>query len=223
MAVLVSGGLVTTTYVIAATADNSTLSQTINAGSLSIAITDAAYAEVASPAITMGAKTFSWTCLTGADRPTGTLGTSSERIYVQNPDAADSGWRVDLAASGTTAVWDAGEATDYDFNDDTEGGCTDAGDSPDLDAFGGQMTVDPSGATIDTAQCANCVTTNVTVGASDSFKEGTTDSIDLMTGAAGSDDIGDWYLKDVEIYNTIPAEQVPGAYSLTMTVSVTSL
>lgn len=220
IAVLISGGLATMTYVIAATNDNSAFNQTINAGSLSIAITNASYSVVDNPSITMGAKTFSWTCLTAGDRPTGTFGASDERIYVQNPDAADNGWRVDLAASGTTDVWDAGAATDYDFNDDGGAGCTDGDDA---DAFGGEMTVDPSGGTITKGQCASCDTTSVTVGTSEAFKEGVTDAIDLMTGAAGSDDIGDWYLTGVAIHNTIPAEQVPGAYALTMTVSVTSL
>lgn len=41
-----------------------------------------------------------------------------------------------------------------------------------------------------------------------------------MDAAADSDDIGDWYLKDATISQTIPAEQAPGVYPINLTLTV---
>lgn len=195
-------------------ASTSTFNQTINAGNLAIDIVDGSYVTVGSPAITMGAVTFSFAC----QQATGTFGTATEQIYVTNPDAADAGWTASLAASATTDVWDSA-GTDYDFNDPTGSGCTDGGG--DVDALGGQMTVDASGGTLAVGQCSACTTTNVTKGSSNAYSEGVTDSITLLTGAAGSDDIGDWTLQSVSISQWIPAEQPAAAdYSIVMSLSV---
>ena len=145
----------TSGYVFAVT---SNFSQTINPGSLSVEIVDAGYSTVVSPSVTMTSKTFSFTCLTGGSASTGTFGTASQVIYVKNPDAADNGWSVTLAASAPTAVWDSA-GTDYDFNDPTTSGC---GDGADADSLKGQLTVDPSGGTLSTGACASCATTGVT-------------------------------------------------------------
>jgi hypothetical protein len=49
----------------------------------------------------------------------------------------------------------------------------------------------------------------------------TTDSVTLLTAAAGSDDIGDWTLQGVSILNTIPAEQPAASdYDINMTLSI---
>ncbi|MBD3330213.1 hypothetical protein GF354_01635 [Candidatus Peregrinibacteria bacterium] len=202
----------TTTYYIAVNS-TSNFTQTINAGTLSVDIVDGSYAAVASPSVTMSSATFSFACQT----TTGTFGSATEQIYVQNPDATDNGWSVTLAASAPTDVWDSA-GTDFDFNDPTSSGCTDGADT---DSFGGQMTVDPSGGTLAAGQCASCTTTNVTKGSSASFSEGSVDSITLLTGAAGSDDIGDWTLQGVSISQTIPAEQPAASdYDINMTLTI---
>jgi hypothetical protein len=191
----------------------STFSQTINAGSLAIDIVDSGYSTVGSPGITMSAETFSFSCQT-AD---GTFGATEEMIYVMNPDAADSGWVVSLAASATTDVWDSA-GTDFDFNDDTGSGCTDGGDADDL---GGQMTVDASGGTLAEGACSVCDATDVTKGTTASFIEGSTDTITILTGAADSDDIGDWTLQGVTISQEIPAEQAAASdYTIDMVLSI---
>jgi len=201
------------TYVYASSTSN--FSQTINGGSLGVDIVDGSYNSVGSPAVAMGAVTFSFACQTG----TGTFGSASEQIYVSNPDAADNGWTVSLAASATTDVWDSA-GTDYDFNDTGGSGCTDGADT---DSFGGQMTVDASGGTLAAGQCSTCTTSNITKGSSNAFNEGTTDSITILTGAAGSDDIGDWTLQGVSLSQEIPAEQPAAAdYDINMTLSVTA-
>ncbi len=195
----------------------SNFAQTINAGTLSVDIVDGSYVTVGSPSVTMSAKTFSFSCLSGGSASTGTFGTASQVIYIKNPDAADNGWSVSLAGSATTAVWDSA-GTDYDFNDAGGSGCTDGADA---DSFGGQMTVDPSVGTLATGACASCATTAVSKGTSASFIEGSTDSITLLTGASGSNDIGDWKLTGVSISQTIPAEQPAASdYDVNLTLSV---
>ena len=85
------------------------------------------------------------------------------------------------------------------------------------------MAVNPSVGTIAKGACASCSTTNVTKGSSASFVEGTTDSITLLSGAAGSDDIGDWKLTGVTISQTVPGEQAAATdYDINMILSVVS-
>ncbi len=212
LAVLMTGGLGGATYVLASGTSNFT--QTINAGTLAVDIVDGSYVTVGSPTMAMSAATFSFTCQT----ITGSFGTASQVIYVANPDAADNGWTVSVAASAVGAVWD-GAASDFDFNDPTGSGCTDGADTP--DTVGGQMTVDPSAGTLAVGQCAACVTTNVTKGTSAAFNSGTTDTITILTGAAGSDDIGDWKLTGVSISQKIPAEQGAASdYDINMVLSI---
>ena len=192
------------------------LTQTINAGTLSVDIVDGSYAPVGTPSVAMSTETFSFSC----GSSTGTLGTATEQIYVQNPDNADGGWSLTIAASNPTDLWDSA-GTDYDFNDPTTSGCEDGGDA---DSFAGQMTIDASGGTLAVGNCSSCTTTNITKGSSSAFDEGTTDSITLLTAAAGSDDIGDWTLQGVSLSQTIPPEQPAAAdYSLSLTVTVAVL
>lgn len=202
------------TYILAS--GTSQFSQTINAGSLATDIVDAAYSSVASPAVAMNAVTFSFACQTA----TGSFGTTAQQIYVQNPNAANNGWTLTLAPAATTDFWDSA-GTDFDFNDDGTSGCADS--IVDTDTLGGQMTVDPSGATLAIGQCASCVVTNITKGSSTAYVEGTTNSVTLLTAAALSDDIGDWTLQGVSISQKIPAEQ-PAAtdYTINMVLTVTA-
>ncbi len=194
-------------------ADTSNFQQTITAGTIEVDITDSSYVTVGSPSVALGSTAFSFSCQTS----TGTFGTASQQIYIVNPDAADNGFTVSLAGSATTAVWDSA-GTDFDFNDPTTAGCADSGDA---DSVAGQLTVDPSGATLSAGACATCNTTGVTLGASDSFEEGVTDSITLVTAASGSNDIGDWYVRDIDISQTIPAEQPAASdYDIDMTLSI---
>lgn len=188
---------------------------TVTAAALTADIVNASYVTVGSPAMAMNNSTFSFPC----HAVTGSFGTASQQIYVNNNDGADSGWVLTLAAQATTDVWDSA-GTDYDFNDPTGSGCTDGADA---DSVGGQMTVDPSAATLAVGQCGSCTTSSVTKGASSAFNEGTTNSITLLTAAAGSDDIGDWTLQGVGISQMIPAEQpIASDYDINMVLTVTA-
>ena len=213
MAVLLTGIIGAGTYVLASS--TSEFQQTINSGTLSVDIVDGSYNSVSSPSVALDAATFSFGCQTVTT--TSAFGTASEQIYVQNPDAADGGWTLTVAPANTTDVWDSA-GTDFDFNDGS--GCTDGADA---DSYGGQMAVDPSGATLDTGQCSSCTVTDITKGSYTAYVEGATDSATLLTAAAASDDIGDWTLQGVTIGVTIPAEQ-PAAndYTLNMVLTVTA-
>ena len=193
---------------------------TVNSGTLSVDIADStsSFATVASPTVGFAAQTFSFNC----GSTTGTFGTATESIYVVNPDAADNGWSVTLAASAATAVWDsAGSTAEFDFNDTNDSGCTDG--SGDTDTASGRLTVDPSGGTIATGGCdsSNCNISDISLGSSAAYDEGTTDSVTIATGAADSNDIGDWAITGVALTQTIPAEQPAHSdYSLNMTLTV---
>jgi len=208
--------LLTTTITLAQTTTNFT--QTINSGTLSVDITDSDYETVAEPAVTMSDTAFSFSC----QIVTGTFGTSSEQVYIQNPGAASGGWTVTLAASSTEDLWTSGGGEFFDFNDPGGSGCTDSG--IDGDSFGGQMTVDPSGATLSAGSCSNCNTDDINLGSQASFEEDEIDSITIVTGAPESDDIGDWYIRGIQISQKIPGEQPPANdYSIEMMLSIMTI
>lgn len=191
------------------------ITQIINAGTLTADIVDAAYAPVASPSFAMSTETFSFAC--GSSN--GTLGTSSQQLYVQNPDAADGGWSLTIAASAPTVLWDSA-GTDYDFNDPTSSGCTDGADT---DSFAGQMTLDASGGTLAVGACSSCTVNNITKGSSAAFSEGVLNSVTLLTAASTSDDVGDWTLQGVSVTQTIPPEQPAASdYSISLTITATA-
>ena len=203
-------------------ANTPTLNQTINSGTLATDILDASRVAVGSPAAAFSAKSFSFDCQYSGSASTATLGTNSQRLYAINPDAADNGFTLTIAAtSGVTTLWqNGGSSQNYDFNDPTgvNAGCTDGGDA---DSRPGQLSVDPSVSTL-TTDCGTCTATNVTKGSSSAFNQGTTDSITLLNAAAASDDIWRGYLTDIAMSQTIPAEQPADSYSINMTVTITA-
>lgn len=207
---------------VAYAANNSSLSQTINPGTLSTDIMDASRVAVGSPAVAMTAKNFSFDCQTGAGASTGTFGTNTERIYASNGDAADNGWTLTLAATGgATTRWANGGATSHiDFNDPTgaTAGCTDGADA---DTSSGQLTVNPSVGTL-TTDCGSCTTANISKGASAAFNQGTTDSITVLNAAATSDDIWRGYLTGTTFSQTIPAETPADSFTINLTLTATA-
>jgi hypothetical protein len=190
--------------------NQSEFDQTISAGSLSVDIVDGSGNTVGSPSVAFASKSYSF----NTQDSTGTFGTASQKIRASNPTTTDT-WTVNLAGSGTTASWTSG-SDHYDFND--AGGYTDDGGTTDADSYGGQLTIDPSGGTI--AGISGCSTSNVSVGASDSFVEGSTNSIDLMSATTGAATSCRWDLTGVALSQKIPAAQVSGSYAITMVLSI---
>jgi len=177
-------------------------------GVLTVDIVDSGGSPVASPSITMGTKAVSFSYQTS----TGSFGTSSEKVRVDNP-TANPQWTLSIAASaGSTAFWDG--VSDYDFNDPT----SQAGDGADADSLGGQMTIDPSVGTMTPE--AGCSNTGLSLGSSSAFSEGVVDSITLIIAGATAETSCYWDLTGVSISQTIPAEQPADSYSLGITVTV---
>ena len=204
----------------ASAANTPDLTQAITAGTLSTDILDNNRATVASPSSALSSKSFSFNCQSGGSASTGLLGTNTQRLYVINPDGADNGWTLTVAAtSGATSVWENTGATQtFDFNDSGGSGCTDGGDA---DSRPGQLSVDPSVGTLST-DCLSCTSSNVTLGSSSSFVQGTTDSITLLNAGAASNDVWRGYLTGVGLSQTIPAEQSVENYDINFTVTVTA-
>jgi len=181
------------------------LTQTINAGALTTDVLDASRVPVASPSVAMSAANFSFSCQT----ITGTLGSTSQRLYVIDPSTTNNGWTLSIAATGGAAAkWQNGGATrNYAYNDATGAGCTN-----------GQMTIDPSVGTV-TADCVSgtCTGATVTKGTSTAMTAAT--PVTLMTGAAGTN-LWRGYLTGASVSQKIPAEQPADSYSLNMTLTV---
>lgn len=204
-------------------ASNSNFTQTINTGTLTTDILDSGHNSVVSPTVAMSAKAFSFNCYAGGTASTGTFGSTNERIYVSNGDAADNGWTLTVAATGgATATWSNGGASQrFDFNDPSgsTAGCTDGADAG--DNFGGQMTINPAAGSL-TTDCASCTSTGVSLGSSSAFNQGTTDNITLVNAGSTSNDVWRGYLSGATISQTIPAEQAADNYTLNLTLTATA-
>lgn len=197
-------------------ASNSSLTQTINPGTLTTDITDASRVSIASPTLAMTTSNVGFTCST----TTGTLGSNTSRLYISNASNASGGWTLTASAtSGTTSLWtDQTYGTSYDFNDAASAGCS---DGTDADTAGGQLRIDPSVGTI-TTDCQSCTMTGISKGSSAAFAEGTTDSITLINAGASSDDIWRGYLTGVGLTQSIPANTDWGHYSFGLTLTATA-
>ena len=183
-------------FVYAALTAGSQLSQVIGAGVLSTSIRDGSGAVVASPSFSMNSAAVS----TNAQTVTGTFGTTSQRITVDNPGGANNGWTLTLAGtSGGSTVWTNGSAT-YPFNGNSTTG---------------QLTVNPSIAALTPVTGTS---TGITLGSQAAFSAAT--PVNLMTASGGSDDIWNGYITGVGMSQVIPASQVPGTYTLDLTQTV---
>lgn len=207
-AVFISTGLFLISFAFALASDTTQLSQSIT-GALDVQVVDADGNAVASPAVAFLSKAFSMTYQTS----TATLGTTSEKLRVTNPSGTTDTWSLNFAAtSGSASAWTNGTNT-YDFNDSTAS----AGDGADTDSVGGQLTVDPSAGTI--AGVSGTSTSNVSKGNSDSFVEGSANSIDLMSAAAGAQKPGQWDFTGITLSQSIPGGQATGSYAIDMTLT----
>lgn len=184
-------------------------------GALSISIVDSSYDAVVAPSVPMGDVTFSFTSQTA----TGSLGENEQRVYWENFDAADtSGYNITIAATdGLTDKWDGPAATDYDFNDND--GDTDGADD---DAFGGQLTIDPSVGAL-TARSGYGTTTGISLNVTPTaFNEtvGPVSSITLITASGASDDYHAAYATGIGLSQEIPASQAVDTYTINMTLTI---
>ncbi|KKQ02468.1 MAG: hypothetical protein US10_C0001G0066 [Candidatus Moranbacteria bacterium GW2011_GWD2_36_198] len=181
-------------------AETTDLSQSIT-GALDVKIVDGSGNEVASPNVAFASKNFAATSQTSA----AVLGTASRGNVAT--------WSLNLAAtSGATSSWSNG-TNNYDFNDVTAL----AADGGDGDSIGGQLSIDPSAGTL--AGVGTTSGANVSLGAASAFNEGTVDSIDILSAAAGAQKPGVWDLTGVNISQSIPGMQATGSYTINMTLT----
>ena len=181
------------------------LNQVIGAGTISTDIVDGGGTTVASPSFNMSTTNVS----TGCQTITGSYGSATQRVSVDNPGGANAGWTLAIAAtSGPTAKWVDG-AKNYSFNNPAGSGCT-----------GGQMTLDPAAATLNLN--GGSTATGVTKGTSTSFVSGTTDAITLMSASAASEDIWSGYLSGIGVSQKIPPSTAGGTYTIDLTQTVTA-
>ena len=181
------------------------------AGTLGVDIVDSGGTSVSSPSVSMSGATIGFGCQT----TTGTFGTSSEKIRVTNSTGTAT-WTLSVAASAPTDLWTQG-TNKFDFNDSTGSGCTDGADA---DAYGGQLTQNPSGATV-TPQ-SGCNNTGISLGSSNSFVQGTTDSITLVSASSGAGTGCYWDITGVGLSQKVPLEQTPTTYNVNFTVTIVS-
>lgn len=190
--------------------------EVIITGDYGVGIVDAAGVEVISPLVTFATSTVS---TSQCSLQTATLGTSSQKIRINN-DLLTNGWNVSMAATGgPTTLWTSGSNT-YDFNDPSGGtpGCSDGGDA---DLLAGQLEIDPTAETI--TPKAGCTTTGISAGADMKFSQGATDSITLVSATGSSDRFCYWDITNIDLNQRIPSATPAGAYTIDMTVTMTAL
>lgn len=183
-------------------------------GILGVDIVDGGDTSVGSP--TAGFSTVG--LVFGCTQSTATLGVTAQKIRITNM-SSNASWALSVApTNGPSSLWsNAGGTSFYDFND-TAGsppGCSDGGDS---DTYAGKLRVEPSTSML-TPQ-SGCTTTNISKGTDQSFSEGVVDAISLLYGAVGSNTECYWDLTGVSLIQTIPAEQAPGTYHLSLTLTI---
>lgn len=192
--------LAATPVVYAATSAPSTLTQTISNGSLSTDVRDGSNVVVASPSFSMAARNVS----TSQQSTTGTFGSGTQRISVDNPGGANNGFSLTLnATTPGTGTWSDGASHTYAYNGT---------------AATGQLTVDPS---VSTWTAVTGTIASITKGTSATFTS--TNPITLATTSASLEDIWNGYVTGIGLTQTIPANTPAGTYTISMTQTVTAL
>lgn len=193
---------------------NSTVVMEVNSpGGLSVDIVDSGGTPVGSPNVSLAAAPQGFTC----QEVTGTLGVSAQKLRLTN-DTGNGSWSLSIAASAPTDRWTATGPVYYDFNDGsgTPAGCSDGGDT---DGSAGQLTLNPTTATITPE--VGCTSTNLSLGSLASFAEGTLNSIELVSAASG-DTSCYWDVTGIGVSQRIPVESSPGSYALDLTMTITA-
>lgn len=177
----------------------STLTQVIDDGTASTDIRDASGTVLVTPTVGMTSTLLS----TSQQTTTGTFGSNTQRITVDNPGGANNGWSLALnATTPGTGKWVSG-GNEYLYNGD---------------ASTGQLSVNPAVATITPTVGGS---TGVSLGTASAFTG--SGSITLMSASAASADIWNGYITGIGLSQAIPANQPAGTYSLSLTQTLTVL
>lgn len=190
-------------FAYAQTTADSELTQEINEGILSTSVRDGSGNIVASPTFAMSAISAS----TSQQTSTGTFGSSTQRITVDNPGGASNGWTLALNATVPgTGNWTTGggSPSTYAYNG--------------VSAAAGQLTVNPQAGTI-TPVIGGA--TGVTRGTQATFSG--TSAITIMQASSSAAPIWNGYITGIGLSQTIPPAQAVGNYTIDMTQTVTAL
>lgn len=192
-----------------------TLRSVINDGVLLTDIRDQFGSTIAQPLLNFGRITNSFECRSTDGALTASLGSDTQRIYVDNPKAAFDGWNLTIAAaSGVNATWSGPDGNTLDYNDDQ---CSDL----DGDGAAGQLTFDASVADIN-SDCQECDTDNIVLGTSSAKSFSESSSITLLRATSDSDELGRWYLTNIDVRQTVPPEQEGDTYEIDMVLTATA-
>jgi len=195
-----------------------TFKTVINPGTLLTDIRDQFGQTIANPTLFMGKVTNSYDCRTEQNGLNASLGNQFQRIYVDNPMAAFDGWSLTIAAEdGPEALWAGSDSASFDYNDNGGEGCFDS----DADGEAGELSIDPSHSSI-RSDCQVCSTSHIFVGSSGPRSFSNYQAITLLRATGDSDDLGSWYMTDVDVYQSIPPEQVGDSYELEMVLTATA-
>ena len=185
-------------------------------GVLSVSIVDGSDAIVGAPSASFANVAIATTCQSASS----TLGTSTQRIKVNN-DTTNPSWSLNLAATGgATATWQHSTlAESYDYNDGSgsPAGCTSGLDG---DGKAGQLTINPSSGSSTVTAKSGCSTTGVTKGTSQSFVQGSANAITLLNASVAASNYCYWTMTGIDMSQTVPAAQPGGTYTLDMTLTV---
>ncbi len=183
-------------------------------GGLGVDIVDGSGDSVANPGVSMSTADVSLNCQT----TTGTFGTASQKIRLNN-NSATPGWTLTLAATdGASAAWTAaGEQYDYNDSSGTPPGCGDGGDA---DAYAGQFSINPAGATLTPA--AGCPASGINLGGPASFAQGSLDNLTLATASSIAAVNCYWDITGVGVSQQLPGEKPTGNYTINLTLTATS-
>lgn len=191
---------VPTAGVFAATTATSTLEQVITAGALSTEFQDAGGATVSNPTVPLTTLAQS----SAVQTSTGTFGTTSNRVVIDNPGAALNGWTLTLNATNpSTALWSNGTQT-FDYKGTTATG---------------QLSI--NGATA-TYTALNGTSTGITVGTGGTFSASTVAGGLTLAQGDGTNDVTKGYVAGYGVQQSIPAGQAAGTYTIQMTQTLTA-
>lgn len=195
-----------------------TFTAAINPGLLLTDIRDQLGRSILDPVVNLGRLSHSTDCRANSESLFGELGEDSQRVYVDNPGAAYGGWTLTLSPiESDDAVWRGQDGSQFDYNDAGQGGCIDTDD----DGVAGLLSIDPSGAVINT-DCLYCSTTDILRGTANESSFGEDQSITLLRANDNSDELGRWYMTGIKLRQTVPAGQEGDNYELDLVLTATA-
>ena len=179
---------------------------------LSVDLVNASNISISNPNLSMTANESRFICTASS----GTLGSSSQKIRVDNPTSTP-GWTLNIASTGGLAsLWqNTGATRKFDFNDPTSSGCV---DGPDTDLFAGSLDLDPTNMTITPG--SGCSASNINKGAQADFEESVIDAITLAAATSSADTNCFWDITAIDIVQTLPPELAADNYTINLTLTI---